>query len=453
MIRHRGILLLVIGLAFNAHAELNLPTTIHENTKQTGYATTQLATAPHLEGVKPSQTTTETPVHFTVHELSQIKHLTLSHRLAPQDLSNKYATHPLAIALGKVLFFDTRLSSDHQVACATCHNPKQGWSTPDPRISLRGVTLKRHTPSLWNTGYQRWQFWDGRADSLWLQAIESMENEAEMKGDRVHAVRLILADANLQTSYRSIFGELPPTLSLTALPLRAKPRPKQEGITVTDETIHQAWEQLPATVRQDINQVTTHLMKSIAAFEMTITSPPTRVDQFIDQLIVDQGQITTNNSWLNSEEQQGLKLFVSKAQCIQCHSGSNFSDGEFHRIFFDKSPDWGRAIGISSLLSNPFNGNSVYADQHPLPNRLELLNAVSTIPFRAAFKTPSLRNLSTSAPYMHDGRFASLDEVIKHYNEIQPRGHHAEAVLKPLGLTPQEQEYLVQFLQVLSSQL
>lgn len=451
MIRHWGILLvlMLIGSQLGAQEVTNISPLETETTEPVADVTSS-ANFLTANSFDP----TLALVEFTATELVQISNLTLSKRTPAQDPSNRYANQPNAAILGKNLFFDLRLSSDNKASCATCHNPQQGWSTPDPRITLRGVTLTRHTPSLWNTGHQRWQFWDGRADSLWLQALESMENEAEMRGDRVTAVRLILSDPALLATYRLVFGELPAELSLATLPLRAKPRPINEPLVAAEDSVYRAWTQLPATVRQSVNQVAINLMKAIAAFEMTIESPATRFDQFVDQLITDQGHITPDNNFISAEEQQGLKLFVGKAQCIQCHFGFNLSDGEFHRIFFEnKTTDMGRASGIVQVLKNPFNSSSPYADHHSSePNRMQLLNAVSTVPFRAAFKTPTLRNLTTSAPYMHDGRFSTLEAVIKHYNEIQPRGHHAEEVLKPLGLTTQEQQYLVKFLQTLSAQ-
>ncbi len=126
------------------------------------------------------------PVVFSEEERARIfQHAA---RPAPPDLTNRFSNHPGAAHLGRFLFFDTRFSANGKVSCATCHDPALGFA--DGRSLAVGLEpLERHTPSLWNTAYQRWFFWDGRRDSLWAQSLDPIEDRREMALPRQQLVQ------------------------------------------------------------------------------------------------------------------------------------------------------------------------------------------------------------------------------------------------------------------------
>ena len=126
----------------------------------------------------------------------------------PLDPTNRVSGDPRAARLGQFLFFDTRLSANGSVACVTCHDPDRGWA--DGETLARGVhALERHSMSLWNAAYHRWYFWDGRADSLWAQALEPLEHPNEHGTTRLACAHLVHDDDELRAAYEEVFGPLP----------------------------------------------------------------------------------------------------------------------------------------------------------------------------------------------------------------------------------------------------
>ena len=139
----------------------------------------------------------------------------------PPDPTNRHADDPAAAHLGRFLFFDERLSGSGTVSCATCHDARRGFT--DGLTLAEGVgTGRRHTPTLWNVAHHRWLTWDGRADSLWMQALDPIEDPVEMGGNRADVARLVLEDEALRAAYTDVFGALPDGLeeAASSLPVR-----------------------------------------------------------------------------------------------------------------------------------------------------------------------------------------------------------------------------------------
>lgn len=387
---------------------------------------------------------TETVV-FTPAEQNIISAMQWDKRKPIEDPSNRYAQNPDAQALGKALFFDRRLSADGRFACADCHQPDLQWANGQALADLRGIPTKRHVPSLWNTAYNRWFFWDGRADSLWSQAIDSLEQSAELAGDRTALVRLLVTDPTLAKRYQTVFGDFPLGLAIANLPLAAKPAPSAQRDPQA-ESAYQAWNALAPDKQDAINRVLSNATKAIAAFETTLISGETPFDQFAHALA--QGQ--TSNA-LSLSAQNGLKVFL-QAGCVNCHSGPRFSDGEFHHIFFQpQQADMGRADGINRLLVNPFNTLGAYSDG--IGEHDKLAYVYKSVAFRWAFKTPSLRNVALTAPYMHTGQMPTLEAVIDYYNQAFKQDtttEYQETLVNPLRLTATDKQDLIAFLQALS---
>jgi cytochrome c peroxidase len=276
------------------------------------------------------------------------------------------------VALGKRLFFDTRLSVDETVACVTCHRPDHGFA--DERTLAVGVfdrVGKRHSPSLINRGFGRSQFWDGRTATLEAQVVQPIEDPNEMNLSLDDAVKRLEADASYREAFQSVFE---------------RPVGKDD------------------------------LGRALAAYLRTIRSGDSPYDRFV-------GGATDA---LTAEQQRGLQVFRSKARCTFCHIEPLFSDEQFQNTGVAWRPE-----------------TSAYQDDGRFAvSRLER--------DRGKFKTPTLREIASTAPYMHDGSIATLEEVVEFYDGGGRPNKNLFPTIRPLKLTPDEKQALVSFLKSLS---
>jgi cytochrome c peroxidase len=359
----------------------------------------------------------------------------------PADPSNRYATDARAAALGEQLFFDTRLSGNGKVSCATCHLAEQQFQDGVPLAKGMGTTGRRTMPVA-GTAYGAWFFWDGRADSQWAQALGPLESAVEHGGSRTQYAHVV-AD-RYRTAYEAVFGPLP---RLDGLPRRAGP--------VADTAWRAAWERIASARQSDISRVYANIGKAIAAFERRIQFTPARFDRYVDAELA--GRPHDATSALNADELAGLKLFIGKASCVNCHNGPRFTDDHFHNTGVPASrvsslADSGRTTGIRQALDGEFNCTSRYSDTRA--DQCDELRFATTDgeELVRAFKTPSLRGVAERAPYMHAGQIESLSAVIAHYDRA-PRAPAGHSELKPLRLSAGERRQLEAFLHTLSSPL
>jgi cytochrome c peroxidase len=271
--------------------------------------------------------------------------------------------------LGKLLYFDTRLSRDKTVSCATCHDPAKGW-TDQAAVStgIGGQKGGRSTPTVLNAAYSEVQFWDGRAGSLEEQAKGPIQNPIEMGFTHDEAAARIAAVAGYRRFFKKAFG---------------------------DEKV-------------DIDRIA----KAIASFERTVVTGNAAYDRFE----------AGDKSALTEAQHRGMGLFFGKANCSVCHAGRSFTDGDFHNI----------GVGMESKV---FDKGRVAVSKQERDT--------------GAFKTPTLRNLSATAPYMHDGSHKTLEDVIDYYDRGGRENHWLSSDMKKLGLTKQEKADLVSFLKAL----
>ena len=358
----------------------------------------------------------------------------------PADPSNKYADDPRAAALGRRLFFDARFSSNGQVSCATCHDPKREFQ--DGTALAKGVgTTGRRTMPVASTAWSEWMFWDGRKDSQWSQALGPLESAVEHGGNRTQYVRLIAA--HYPKEYEEIFGRLP---SMAGVPRNAGP--------VADPAARSAWEAMPQGRRDAVTRAFANVGKAIAAYERRIQYGPSRFDRFADE-VARTGK--TPQGVLSRDEVAGLRLFIGKANCSNCHNGPLFTDQYFHNTGVPAAAglprDAGRAGGARAVLDDEFNCRSPYSDAPPdACSELEFLEADNP-EMQRAFKTPSLRNVAERAPYMHAGQLATLDDVVAHYDRAPAAPEGKSELLQPLELSARERAQLVAFLRTLSAPL
>lgn len=338
------------------------------------------------------------------------------------DRTNRYSGHPDAIRLGAMLFGEPRLSGNGAISCQSCHRPEHGWS--EPKARSEGLQLQdRNAPGLLNVRLQRWFGWDGANDSLWAAGIRPVLKDSEMGGSAAATAKLFREDAPLACLARRIE---------------------------------------PVYAGMDDEAVLVLAAKALAAFQETLNSPRTPFDDFRDALAANDRAAMGRYP---EGAQRGLALFTGRGQCGMCHTGANFSNGEFHDtglVFFLNDPDRktgtprrvdpGRHGGIAHLQASPFNLLGRHNDDPGGAASIPARHVAQQHRNWGEFKVPSLRGLSATAPYMHDGSKPSLRDVILHYSELDEDRLHSdgEAILRPLHLSEAEIADLQAFLESLS---
>ena len=343
----------------------------------------------------------------------------------PADPTNAYAERADAAALGQFLYFDPRLSAGYlradaqakDVSCATCHAGDLGLAD-GLALAVGQAEVTRNAPTVLNTAFNRWFFWDGRADSHWSQALGPLENPLEHGVSREEVVAFVSDEPELAAAYAAVFGQSP-------------------------------------AAEADPDRVFVNVGKAIAAYERLLVTGDAPLDTFARAMAA--GDTAAMSSALSPEAREGLALFVGEARCHLCHAGPNLTDLEFHNVGLSVEDDGlkDRRDGLAVVLSDPFNGAGAYSDD-PAFGARKLANLKA---FEAddpdgehldgQFKTPNLRAVALTAPYMHDGRFETLAEVLAHYNELPPQSldGHREETLLPLDLSAADLAALEAFLE------
>lgn len=368
---------------------------------------------------------------------SQLAELRWNDAAPPPDPSNRFADDEAAARLGQRFFFDARFSANGNVACATCHLPQKDFQDGLPLGKGVGTTGRRTMP-VTGAAHSPWLFWDGRKDSLWSQALGPLESSVEHGGDRVQYYRLVAGA--YREEYERVFGVLP---AANALPEHASP-------AYTDER-WDAWTRLAPGDQDAVNRVFANVGKAIAAYERKVAPAASRFDRYVDAVLAGDGVRAAQA--MDRDEVAGLRLFLGKASCTQCHNGPRFTNDDFANTgVSDVGPaaDVGRQLGGREVLQDEFNCLGAYSDARPEQCReLKALRAGDEHA-RHAFKVPSLRNVAARAPYMHAGQLTTLAAVVEHYDRA-PRAATGHTELRPLQLTTEERGQLVRFLQALSA--
>jgi cytochrome c peroxidase len=380
------------------------------------------AAAPNPRGWSPAQ-------------LGELRSLSLEElEPLPPDPTNRVADDPRAAALGEQLFFDRRLSANGAVACGTCHQADRDFQDSIPLG--RGVgTAARRTMPIIATARAPFLFWDGRKDSQWAQALGPLENPVEHGTTRAHVAHVITR--HYRTDYEAVFGSIP---DVSTVPATAAP--------VDDPVALIPWTTMTHAQRDAVTGVFVNVGKAIAAYERRLAFGPSRFDRYVEALARNQG----GDGMLTPDEVAGLRLFIGKGNCTQCHNGPLFTNNEFHNTGVPRRTqmpaDAGRMTGASTVLSDEFNCRSQWSDAPEHCAELEFLIAREPNLVRA-YKVPTLRNVAGRAPYMDAGQVGTLAEVLDHYNRAPSApGGHTE--LKPLHLNDTELRQLEAFLRTLS---
>ena len=384
---------------------------------------------------------------WSARELRILSSLALnSETSAPTNPSNRFADNPEAAAFGKQLFFETRLSGTGDISCATCHDPNRRFT--DGKMRSEGSKgVMRNSPTIVGAAFNAWFYWDGRRDSLWSQALVPFEAAEEMGGSRLAVLNLVASEPAYRQQYESLFGDLPPGLVAGAVP--------RTGGPFSAGRDRDAWYSIPVSQQRELNQAYANVGKAIAAYERTLAPAPGRFDRYVETVIG--GRALSDKDRPSPSELAGIKLFIDddRTQCLRCHNGPNFSNGGFHNIgsgtFRGSGLDFGREIGLRAVLMDEFNCLGPYSDARPDQcAELRFLNRDSHVPLVGAFKVPSLRGLTETAPYFHDGRFSTISGVLEHYNSPPSQEAVGPHELTPMNLTEAELRSLEAFLRMLS---
>lgn len=379
---------------------------------------------------------------WTPNEIALIQSLSLSQLPAlAASPDNHVADDARAVILGQHLFFDTRLSANGAVSCATCHQPELMFTDGLPlAIGLDIGTF--NTPSLVGLAHSPWFYWDGRKDSQWAQALAPIEASIEHGYSRVELTHLLATDPTYHSLYTDLFGELP---TIENLPASGSPQ--------GDDLQQEHWSQLNDDQRLAVSRVFSNAGKALAAYQRQLQPGSSRFDAYADSLDATAGGAAS--SVLNGTEIAGLRLFIGKAQCVSCHNGPLLTNHEFHNTGIlpaaGELSSMGRYDGIRTARLDPFNCLGAFSDATPAQCS-ELRFARDTNDLVGAHKTPTLRNVTLTAPYMHSGRLGSLSDVLQHYNEA-PVSMLSHNEAKPLGLRSVELRQLEAFLQTLTASL
>jgi cytochrome c peroxidase len=353
-------------------------------------------------------------VQFTSDEIARIVAFGPWPPPATRDPSNRVSGEPYAIDLGRKLFFDPRFSPNGYVACVACHQPDRAFTDTLARAHAL-APVDRNAQTLANLRQQHWYGWGGTSDSLWMATLRPILDPRELGSSPQVVAHGMRTGDGMACRYELAFK---------------RPVPADDEAVLVD------------------------VAKALAAFQETLTTGRTPFDDFRDALA--RGDEPAQARYPHAAK-RGLRLFVGRGNCFVCHSGPNFSNGEFHDNgvpFFIRPGvvDPGRYDGIRNVRTSPFNLLGRYNDDRSRVTAQTTRHVQLEHRNWGEFRTPSLRNVAVTAPYMHDGRFPTLRDVLRHYSELDEDRLHAdgERILRRLNLTPGEMSDLLAFLETLT---
>ncbi len=310
--------------------------------------------------------------------------------------------NPLTLAkieLGRQLYFDTRLSADNTVSCASCHHPQEGFARHTQfGVGINGQKGGRNSPVSYNRILSDAQFWDGRAGSLEAQAVGPIQNPIEMGNTHEAVVATLAKIPGYKSQFEKIFPGTGVTIDNVGKAIAAFERILVTGPSPYD--YNESYKRFTSLDPEDLQD-----MKK---------DDPETYSQYEEMKLMSEVNPMSDSAL------RGQDLFFGKrVGCSACHVGANLADEQYHNLGIGmsaKTPDLGR-----------FAETKVEKD-------------------KGAFKTPTIRNVALSAPYMHDGSLATLEEVVEHYNKGGDKNQWLSDKIVPLKLTPQEKVDLVEFM-------
>lgn len=336
--------------------------------------------------------------------------------LPPVAIPESNPQTPEKIALGEKLFNDKRFSSTGDINCAHCHKKEAAFTDSPLSVSegIEKLTGTRNAPTVINAAYFETEFWDGRSPSLEDQALHPFVNPVEMGlKDHQPILDIVRTDADYVKAFQSVFGK------------------QGDGVTMTEVT------------------------QAIAAFERTLISGNSPFDRWY---------FGKEEGALNDQQKRGFDLFINHGRCVSCHTIEQtqalFTDNKFHNV----------GVGINAIQKEAPALVSAFVQAEATMSEVDVkvltdkrtselgrLAVTKSLEDIGSFKTPTLRNIAPTAPYMHDGSLKTLRDVIVHYNnggvtkEGDPVNDFLSGGIRPLGLTDAQIDDLVAFMESLTS--
>lgn len=374
----------------------------------------------------------------------------------PADPTNQYADNAAAATLGQRFFFDKAFSgalaidSDlgttgqtGKVACSSCHlgQMMEDDRSMPPQVSRAANVHARNAPGMVNSSFYVWTNWAGRFSAQWELPLPVAESPVIMNGTRLAIAHRIAA--KYRADYEPIFGTLDAELGTTStrFPASGKPNATTPG----------AWEGMASADRDIVMRVFVNFGKSLQAYTRKLVSRNSPFDQWM----------AGDCEAVSESAQRGAQLFVGKARCVSCHSNSHFSDDGFHNLGVAQGvppmPDQGRFADAASLIgASAINSANATLSDSPTVGAARLAGLTNPMPesTRGAFRTPDLRGVAETGPYMHSGQLATLEDVVNFYDAGggTPVTGTRDPLIVPLGLTITEKADLVAFLRTLTGQ-
>lgn len=378
----------------------------------------------------------------------------------PPDPTNAYADNAAAAVLGQRLYFDKSYSGPLSVAddgmngglgalgergkvsCFSCHASPSG---DDNRSRPNNVSLgtgygTRNALPVVNSAFYAWTNWGGRFDTQWSLPLAVAENPVTMNGSRLAVAHLLWN--KYRADYDAIFPTpLDPALDPAAADAARFPLAGKPAAAGADAGV---WEAMTPTDRAIVNRIYANYGKAIGAYMRKLVSRDAPFDRFVA------GDATA----ISVAAQRGFRVFLGKGRCAPCHAGPFFSDNQFHALGVPQSgprvpaTDNGRFADVPALLASPFNSTGAFSDDAGVG---KLTGLAQSAGMTGQFRTPTLRGLSNSAPYMHAGQLATLEAVVDFYDVGGGAldGGVKDPLLQPLGLTAAEKADLLAFLRTL----
>jgi cytochrome c peroxidase len=399
----------------------------------------------------------ESSVTFSVDEQAKIAALGPLGAV-PADPTNAFADNAAAAALGQQFFFDKAFSgpivaaSDlggvaetGKVACVSCHTTTSatmidGRSVPD-NVSLGANFHTRNAPGMVNSSFYEWTNWGGRFSRQWELPMPVTESAAILNSTRLQVAHVVFT--KYKSEYEAVF---------TAYPLDAAIGTDAVRFPATGKPGQTEWDSMQPADQALVNRIFVNYSKALAAYTRKLVSRASAFDAFV----------AGDACAISDTAKQGLKVFVGSAGCSSCHGGSNLSDGAFHNLGVPQTGDHvpatddGRYKGITDLIASTMSASNATFSDDPTAGaaKISALNATDTAN-HAAFRTPTLRGVAASAPYMHSGQLATLDAVIDFYDAgggTVQAGSTKDPGLAPLGLTSEQKANLKAFLTTLTGE-
>lgn len=337
----------------------------------------------------------------------------------------------------------------HKMGCVHCHLPPDFIDTRSKpgNVSVGVKWTPRHAPALVNVAFYDYYSWAGKQDALWTQASESPESGVNTASNRCRYAHMLWDF--YRDEYNAVFTASPLD------PALAPDHPEASRFPADCDAKKQdaAWKSMRPADQEQVHRMMANQGKAVAAFERCLISRNAPFDQFV----------AGDSTAISDAAKNGLKVFIGKAKCALCHNGPFFSDQKYHNLGVPQvgpqiagvhDEDRGRHEDLPAAQKHQFNSESVYSDKagsrHP-----DLLRLTVTATDLGAFRTPTLRNVARTAPYMHTGGLTTLMEVIEFYNSgggTEKFVGTRSALITPLHLTAQEQADLVAFLTTLTGE-